>query len=256
MALTFTKAVKSASRLRICLSGASGSGKTYSALTLATNIGKKVAVIDTESGSAQLYADKFDFDVLELPAPYSPDRFIQCIKGAEQLGYDVIVIDSITHEWSGPGGCLDMQQKLGGQYQNWSKVTPQHDAFINAMITSKAHIITTMRSKTAYDMNNESGKTKVVKQGTAPVQRDGIEYEFTCVFDLNANHLASASKDRTGIFDGKDFVPDSDTAKQLVNWLTLPNGAEKDKARYQQSKEAITSQNEIDQAVETMEGQG
>jgi hypothetical protein len=269
--LSFKKAVTSTSKLRLCLAGASGSGKTYSALILASVIGKKVAVIDTENGSASLYAREFEqkygfsYDVLELPAPYSPDRFINCIKGAEQLGYDVIILDSITHEWSGIGGCLDLQQKAtqadprGNSYTAWAKVTPQHDAFINAMIASQCHIISTMRSKTNYEISKEEGKkATVVKQGTAPIQRDGIEYEFTLVLDLNQNHYAHASKDRTGLFDGKDFIPSTDTAKELLGWLNGPSVDSKAQAveRYQTQKEIVSEKNIVDQAVDTMEGQG
>jgi hypothetical protein len=268
MALTFKKAVTNTVKLKLCLAGASGSGKTYSALILASVIGKKVAVIDTENGSASLYARKFEqefgfsYDVLELPAPYSPERFIQCIKGAEQLGYDLIVLDSITHEWSGVGGCLEMQQKAtqadpkGNSYTAWAKVTPQHDSFINAMVSSPCHIIATMRSKTNYEISQEQGqRAKVVKQGTAPIQRDGIEYEFTLVLDLNQNHYANASKDRTGLFDGKDFIPSADTAKELLGWLNGSSVETKAQVieRYQTQKESISAQNEIDQAVDHME---
>jgi hypothetical protein len=264
MGLSFKKAVTSQSKLRLCLAGASGSGKTYSALLLASVIGKKVAVIDTENGSASLYAREFElkygfsYDVLELPAPYSPDRFIQCIKGAESLGYDLIVLDSITHEWSGIGGCLDIQQQAtkadprGNSYTSWAKVTPQHDAFINAMIASPCHIIATMRSKTNYEVSQEQGqKSKVVKQGTAPIQRDGIEYEFTLVMDMNQNHFAHASKDRTGLFDGKDFIPTIETANEIMGWLNGPVKSKDEVVKaYQQAKEQIIAENEVNQAID------
>ena len=130
----FTKATKQQLKLRLLIEGASGSGKTFSALQLAKGLGGKVAVIDTERGSASLYSDKFDFDVCELDY-YSPEKYIEAIKYAQQ-DYDVIIIDSITHEWSGEGGILDIHRQLGGQFNDWSKVTPKHNAFINAILAS------------------------------------------------------------------------------------------------------------------------
>lgn len=218
--MAFKKAVKKQAKLRIALSGASGSGKTMSALILAETIGKKVAVIDTERGSASLYADKFDFDVLDLKPPFEPEKFISAIKEAEFEGYDVIVLDSITHEWEGEGGILDILNKLGGRMTDWGTVTPRHDRFVNAILGSGCHIIATMRSKTSYEAGtNDKGKTILIKQGTAPKQRDGIDYEFTVVFDINQNHLAKATKDRTELFDGKDFVITAETGRSIVGWL-------------------------------------
>lgn len=216
MSITFKTATKSQAKARILLSAASGAGKTTAALTLASSIGKKIAVIDTEAGSASLYADRFAFDVLELSPPYEPERFIEAIAAAESAGYDVIVLDSITHEWSGPGGCLEIKTKMGDRFQDWAKVTPRHDKFIQAMMRSKAHIIATVRAKQGYSMDERG---KVQKQGMDPQQRDGIDFEFTICWNINAQHLADAQKDRTRLFDGKPEVISAETGKRLMEWL-------------------------------------
>lgn len=213
----FKKATKAQAKARLLFSGASGSGKTTAALTVAAQLGKKIAFIDTEAGSASLYADRFDFDVLELSPPYAPERFIEAIEAAEQAGYEVIVIDSITHEWSGPGGCLDIKTKLGDRFQDWAKVTPRHDRFIQAMMRSKSHIIATVRAKQGYSMDE---KGKVQKSGMDPQQRDGIDFEFTVCWNINAQHMAEAQKDRTRLFDGKPEVITAETGERLAKWLS------------------------------------
>jgi DNA polymerase III delta prime subunit len=213
----FKKATKSQAKARLLFSGASGSGKTTAALTVAAELGKRIAFIDTEAGSASLYADRFDFDVLELSPPYAPERFIEAIEAAEQAGYEVIVIDSITHEWSGPGGCLDIKTKMGDRFQDWAKVTPRHDRFIQAMMRSKAHIIATVRAKQGYSMDE---KGKVQKSGMDPQQRDGIDFEFTVCWNINAAHMAEAQKDRTRLFDGKPEIITAETGERLAKWLS------------------------------------
>jgi hypothetical protein len=220
----FKKAEKSKQKLRLAIEGASGSGKTYSGLILAESISGsgRIAVIDSENGSASLYSDRFSFDVLEITPPYSPEKYIEAIKAAESAGYSVLLIDSITHEWNGDGGVLDIVTKIGGNsFQAWAKATPRHDNFINKILSSPLHIIATMRSKAAYELSKDdkSGKLVIEKKGTAPIQRDSVDYEFTTVFDLNKNHSASASKDRTGLFDGKDFIITEEIGKQFLSWL-------------------------------------
>ncbi|CAB4155469.1 AAA domain containing protein [uncultured Caudovirales phage] len=213
----FKKATKAQAKARLLFSGASGSGKTTAALTVASELGSKIAFIDTEAGSASLYADRFNFDVLEMGPPYSPERFTEAIEAAEQAGYDVVIIDSITHEWSGPGGCLDIKTKMGDRFQDWAKVTPRHDRFIQSMMRSKAHIIATVRAKQGYSMDE---KGKVQKSGMDPQQRDGIDFEFTVCWNINAQHMAEAQKDRTRLFDGKPEVITAETGKRLKDWLT------------------------------------
>lgn len=215
----FKKACKKKQKLRLLLEGASGSGKTYSALLLAKSLGDKIAVIDTEKGSASLYDKLTDFDTCELAPPFTPEKYIAAIAEAEKQGYDVLIIDSITHEWSGKGGCLDLQAALGGRYQDWAKVTPRHNAFIDAILQSNLHIIATARTKTDYETTNNNGKMKVEKVGLKTEQRDGLDFEFTLVFRLNENHIASATKDRTSLFNGKEAVIDIQTGETLLNWL-------------------------------------
>jgi hypothetical protein len=218
------KATRKTTKLRLGLSGASGFGKTYSALLLAKGMvedTEKIAVIDTENGSASLYSHLFDFNVIELQAPYSPERYIEAIKTCERAGMEVIIIDSITHEWDGSGGCLEEYEKLGGRYQDWAKITPRHRAFIDAILQSKCHVITTVRRKQDYDMvKGDKGKLEVQKVGTKEVTREGFEYEVTINFELiNDKHLAKASKDRTGLYMGRpEFTISEATGKELKKW--------------------------------------
>jgi hypothetical protein len=211
-------------KLRLGLSGASGFGKSYSALLLAygiTNDWSKIAIIDTENNSASLYSHLGNYNVLTLNAPYSPERYIEAISTCERASMEVIIIDSITHEWSGKGGCLQIHEDLGGTFQMWAKVTPRHQAFIDAILGSKSHIITTVRRKMDYSLDiTSNGKTKVIKHGTKEVTREGFEYELTVNFEfINDKHLVSASKDRTGLFMGKpEFVINSSTGKRLLEW--------------------------------------
>lgn len=211
-------------KLRIGLSGPSGFGKTYSALLLAygmTNDWKKIALIDTENNSASLYSHLGDFNVLPLEEPFNPERYIKAIQVCEEAGMSVIIIDSISHEWQGKSGCLEIHEQLGGRFQDWARVTPRHNAFIDAIILSKCHIVTTSRRKVDYSIDKGSdGKTKVSKLGMKEITREGFEYELTVNFEfLNDNHLVSASKDRTELFSGKpEFIINSATGKKLMEW--------------------------------------
>jgi AAA domain len=218
------KAEKNQVKLRLGLSGASGFGKTMSALLLAhgiTDNWTKIAIIDTENNSANLYAHLGDFNVLVLSAPFSPEQYIKAIKACENASIEVIIIDSITHEWNGKGGCLQIHEQLGGRFQDWAKVTPRHQAFIDAILQSKCHVITTVRRKVDYSMDADmNGRTKVVKHGTKEITREGFEYELTVNFELiNDKHLVKASKDRTGLFmDKPEFVINRATGKKLMLW--------------------------------------
>lgn len=221
--MKFQKAQRKQAKLRLALTGPSGAGKTYGALAVAKGIGGKIAVIDTEKGSASLYSHLLDFDVLELDPPYSPERFIQALEAAKD--YDVVVIDSITHEWSGIGGCLEINDMLaaakfrGNTWSAWNETTPRHRAFLDAMLRFPAHIIVTMRSKTETAQVEESGRKKVVKMGMKAEQRDGLEYEFTTVLDIiHDGHIAMASKDRTEIFKDPEQLSEKTGAK-LLSWL-------------------------------------
>ena len=229
--MQFQKAQRRKAKLRLAITGPSGSGKTWGALLVGKGLGGKMAVIDTERGSASLYSHLADFDVLELAPPYTPERFIDAVKSAEKAGYDVLVIDSASHEWNGVGGCLELVDQVaaakfkGNSWSAWNDVTPRHRAFLDAMLRANMHIIATMRSKTETAQTEENGRKKVVKLGMKSEQRDGVEYEFTTVLDLTHDgHYAIASKDRTGLFQGDPKPLSEDTSRRLLEWLD--SGAE------------------------------
>lgn len=218
----FKKAERKQAKLRLALAGPSGSGKTYSALLLAQGLGGRIAVLDTEHGSASLYADLVDFDAMELHAPYSPERYIEVIVAAEQAGYDTLIIDSYSHEWTGSGGCLEQNETVahqkfrGNTWAAWNETTPRHRKLTDKILTSSMHIICTMRSKT--ETVQGEGK-KILKLGMKSEQRDGTDYEFTVVLDLTHDgHTATASKDRTKLFDQPELIS-ADTGRRLLDWL-------------------------------------
>jgi hypothetical protein len=223
----FKKAVRARAKLKLCLTGPSGSGKTLSALKIAKGIGGKIAVIDTENDSATLYAGREDvpeFDVLNLAPPYTTDKYLAAINAALAENYDLLIIDSGSHQWAGEGGLLQRKEQLdqrgGDSFRNWGKMTPEQEKFKSAILHFPKHLIMTLRSKQDYAMStNEKGKASIQKLGLAPIQREGMEYEFTLVLDIDMGHQAMASKDRTGLFDGKLFVPSEQEGKVLKNWL-------------------------------------
>jgi hypothetical protein len=245
MGIQFKKATKSQSKLRLALIGPSGSGKTYSALAIATNLGKRVAVIDTENGSASLYADEFSFDVLELSS-FSPYTYVEAIKAAESAGYDAIVIDSLSHAWVGKDGALDMKeqavtrQKTKNDYTAWRDVTPAHNALVDGIIRSDAHIIATMRAKTEYvQEKDERGKTTIRKVGLAPIQRDGLDYEFTLVGDMDLDHTLAITKSRCKALADKVIrLPGRGVAETLLSWLNDGAPAEEKPAAQPRSTSA------------------
>lgn len=221
----FVKATRKQAKLRLALAGPSGSGKTTSALMIATGLGGKIAVCDTERGSASLYSSEYDFDVVELGPPYTPEKYIEIIYAAEKEGYDTLILDSITHEWNGMGGVLDIVNQIaatrfkGNSYAAWGAGTPRHQKFLDAMLNSKLNIIATMRSKTSYVEVEAGGKKRYQKQGMEAQQRDGIDYEFTVVFDLSVeDHIALTSKDRTRLFPDP-FKIGVETGELLKEWL-------------------------------------
>lgn len=230
MAFTFQKATKQSARLRMAITGVSGSGKTFTALRIACAMSDKVALIDTERGSASKYADKFDFSVLELDK-FSPEDYTGAIKAAQDAGFDTLVIDSFSHAWMGKGGILEMHDnatsadKKGDSFRAWSKVTPKHNALLDAILTAKMNVIATMRSKAEYSMTpdaNRPGKSKVEKIGLAPVQRDGVEYEFDVVGQMDLNNTMFIEKTRCSELRDKSFeLPGEDVAGILINWLSV-----------------------------------
>lgn len=226
MAFQIRKARRSATKLRLLLTSPSGGGKTYSSLLLAKGLGGKTIVIDTEEGSSDLYDTLHDFDVVDLKPPFTPERYIEAITACEQAGYEVIVIDSVTHCWSGKGGCLELVDDIakakfrGNTWSAFSEITPRWRAFVDAILRSSAHVICTGRSKTETAQVDDHGKKKVAKLGMKLEARDGLEYEFTCVLDIiHDGHYATVSKDRTGLFIGDPKPITEETGRQLANWL-------------------------------------
>ncbi|WP_339245821.1 AAA family ATPase [Paenibacillus sp. FSL R10-2796] len=229
------KAQRKVTKARVGITGPSGSGKTLSALLIAygmTGDWEKIGLIDTENRSADLYAETMkagvqigEFHKLDLDPPYTTEKYIEAIKAFEDYGVEVIIIDSLSHAWAGEGGLLeqkDQTSKVGGKnsYTAWAEMTPKQNKMVESILKAKCHVLTTMRSKTEYVLEaNEKGKQVPRKVGMAPVQRDGLEYEFTMVMDLTADHIATVSKDRTGLFDGLYFTPDVDSGKKLIEWL-------------------------------------
>lgn len=217
------KATRKKQKLRLLIEGAAGSGKTMTALKIAKGLvgeDAKIVVLDTENGSASLYSDRFDFYTTELKPPYSPQNYVLKIKEIEKFKADLCIIDSMSMVWSGQGGCLDIQTGLGGRFQDWAKVTPQYENFMNAILQSPMHIICTARTKTDWSMDkDEKGKTKVEKLGLKTEARDGTDYTFTTVFRLNQNHYATCSKDRTSMFDNLNEILDEKTGVKLKEWL-------------------------------------
>ncbi len=220
------KATRKQVKLRLNISGPSGAGKTYSALRMAYGlVGEwdKIAVIDTENGSASLYSHLGDFNTLDLEPPFSPEKYIQAIDVCINAGAECIVIDSSSHEWNGPGGCLEINDRLaaakykGNTWSAWNETTPRHDAFVSKVLHSPVHIITCTRSKMETVMGE--GK-KVHKVGMKDQQREGWEYELTVSLNVERDtHMATASKDRTNLFEGKEpFIITEQTGKVIREW--------------------------------------
>lgn len=229
MSLTLQRATRKKTKLRLNLSAPSGAGKTYSALLMAKGLvgdWEKIAVIDTENGSASLYEHLGAFNVIDLTPPFTPERYIQAIIACTEAGMECIIIDSSSHEWSGPGGCLELNEQLAqAKYRNntwsaWSETTPRHDAFVSHVLHAPCHIITCTRSKMETVMGEDK---KVKKVGMKDVQRDGWEYELTVSLSIDRDtHKAIASKDRTELFEGKDpFIITEATGQLIRNWCEL-----------------------------------
>lgn len=223
MSFIIKKATRKAKKLRLGLSASSGFGKTKSALLLAYGLvgdWSKICVIDSERESSSLYSDMGNYSIIDLQKPYTPERYIEAIEMVEKSGFEVCIVDSITHEWAGEGGCLDIHANLGGDFKTWGKVTPRHNAFVNKILTSKCHVITTVRRKQEYDMIKEGGRTSIQKLGTGEITRDGFEYELDINFEIvNEKHMTRASKDRSQLFSGKpEFIITEDTGRLIKDW--------------------------------------
>ena len=230
MALQFKPATKSQARLRLGLLGPAGAGKTYSALRIASVLGTRIAVIDTEHGSASKYANEPGmppFDVLELDT-FSPQTYIDALKAAEQAGYEVCIVDSLSHAWMGKDGALEMVDKAakrsgsGNSYTAWRDVTPIHNAMVEALLQSRCHLIVTLRVKMEYVLEtNAQGKQVPRKVGLAPIQREGLEYTFDVVADLDLDHTLIVTKTRCSTLNQAIISnPGSEFGEHLKAWLT------------------------------------
>jgi hypothetical protein len=231
------KAQRKKAKLRLGISGPAGSGKTFGALLVAfgiTGSWDKVCLIDTENHSGELYADYTkdgieigEYNYIPISPPYTPEKYVAAIKECEASGIECIVVDSLTHAWSGEGGLLDKKgqiEKSGKPGVNgwtaWRDITPLHNRLVETILGCTCHIIATLRAKMEYvSEKNESGKTEIRKLGLNPIQREGMEYEFTVFVDVSQDHQATTSKDRTSLFDGKQFALSFDIGRQLLGWL-------------------------------------
>lgn len=220
---TFQKAVRRKLKLKIGITGPAGSGKSYTALRLARGLlgeNGKIALINTERNRGEIYAPDFAYDILNLDPPYTPERFNQALDAAEQLGYQVVIIDSASHEWIGTGGILDCNKKMEGNvFANWAKLTPRHTSFIDKIVGANVHVIVTTRGKDEYVLEqDENGKQIPKKVGLGPQQRGGFEYEFHIAFNLDMQHTATAVKDNTRLFDGIYKQLTEEDGTKLAEW--------------------------------------
>lgn len=229
--MRIVKATKVKSKARICLAGPAGSGKTYSALAMARVFGKNIVVIDTENNSSAEYADEFgfDFDIAQMDeGDFAPSKYIEAITICEKRGFDVIICDSLSHAWFGPGGELELADKAavdryrGNSWAGWRDVTPEHNRLLHHIVHCKSHFIATMRSKVehAMDRDESTGRTVIKKLGTKPIQKEGMDYEFNVYGDIDLQHNWTITKTRCSIIDQKTFNrPGRDVAEIIRAWL-------------------------------------
>jgi hypothetical protein len=258
MALAFKPAIKSKLFARIALIGPSGSGKTYTALSIATALGQKVAVIDTEHGAASKYADLFRFDVLELTS-FDPRTYMEAIRSAQEAGYDTVVIDSLSHAWAGSGGVLEQvdqisrRNKSGNSFAAWWDVTPLQNQLVETMLGAKMHIVATIRSKMEYaqQYDDTTKKTRVVKLGLQPVQRDSIEYEFDIIGEMDMDNYLTISKTRCPQLKGQMIErPGAALAETIGAWLNSGDGERKaNPTQFDQLESRIVDMNSLGQEV-------
>lgn len=230
MSVIIRKASKKHVKIKMGYQGPAGSGKTMSAILTAEGLCgdlSKVVIIDTENKSSELYAHLGGYSVIELPPPFAPERYIERIKAAEEAGFEVIIIDSVSHEWEGKGGVLDISNSMtGNSFTNWAKITPRHNAFVDAILQSPCHVIVTFRTKTDYVLVEKNGKQVPEKVGMKAVTREGWEYDMTIVFDLDIKQNTNVSKDRTGLFTNKpSFIPSVETGRIIKAWCESGDAA-------------------------------
>ena len=237
MGFQVKKAKREKIYVKIALMAASGGGKTYGSLRLSQGMaeeieketGKKAKILmaNTEAKRGYYYANEFDYDIVDIEPPHNPEKYVELIEFAVKEGYDILIIDSSSHEWEGKGGCLELHQQAGGQYQSWKTVTPRHNKFIQAIADSPIHIIATMRGKDQYEINKDDrGKTSIQKLGVGAKQRDGFEYEFTCTFLIDQKtNTAEVQKDNTHIFDQEGpTILSENHGRKIIQWANSGEG--------------------------------
>lgn len=220
--MKITTAQRKRAKIRLSIQGPSGSGKTFSSLLIAKGLvgdWSKICVIDTENHSADLYSHLGAYNVLSLGKPFTPEAYAQAIELCETSGMKAIIIDSLSHEWEGEGGILDIHSSMvGNSFTNWSKVTPRHNALVQRILQSNCHVIATFRTKQDYVLSDKNGKMVPEKVGLKSVTKDGMDYEFTTVFDLDINHNAICTKDRTSMFGQTPMKLTEATGKAILQW--------------------------------------
>lgn len=245
MALSFQKAKREQVRIKINIAGPAGSGKTMSSLLLGygliraehpdwseEKIWDSICVCDSECGSASLYVGAQvgpttigSYNVINLAPPFTAQSYMDAIHMAEEHNMSVIIVDSLSHVWQGEGGLLDEQGKIaartGNSYTSWRTISPQYTKLVDTILQSSSHVITCVRAKMEYQqVKNDQGKTQVKALGMGLQLREGYEYEVSVNFMLDNDHVANATKDRTGLFDGKYFTIDANTGATLYRWLS------------------------------------
>lgn len=246
------KASRKKAKIRAGLFGPAGSGKTYSALLMAhglCNDWGKIAIIDTENQSADLYDHLGPYNVLSLEPPFRPERYITAIMECEKAGMEVIIIDSISHEWEGSGGLLEESNNMkGNSFTNWDALGKRHKKMNDKILTSPAHIIACGRTKVEYVLEeslNRDGKTVQIprKVGTKVITREGFDYEVTLAFELSIDHYARCGKDRTDLFMRREpFVITEETGKEILEWCNSGkelSPEEKEEAEIQRLQDEI-----------------
>lgn len=220
--MKITTAQRKRAKIRLSIQGPSGSGKTYSSLLIAKGLvgdWSKICVIDTENHSADLYSHLGAYNVLSLGKPFTPEAYVQAIDLCEKSDMKAIIIDSLSHEWEGEGGILDIHSSMvGNSFTNWSKVTPRHNALVQRILQSDCHVIATFRTKQDYVLSDKNGKMVPEKVGLKSVTKDGMDYEFTTVFDLDIHHNSTCTKDRTNMFGQSLMKLTESTGKAILNW--------------------------------------
>lgn len=225
----FAPAAKRLAKARIGIDGPSGSGKTWSALAIARGLvgdAGRIALADTEHGSAHLYADLFAFDHARIDPPYTVGKYEHAIHVAAEEGYDVLILDTLTHAWKGEGGVLDQvddakRRTRGNDFSAWQDGSKQWRALLDAMLAAPLHIIATMRSKTEYALETDSrGKQVPRKIGMAPEARDGIEYEYSIMLSMDHEHVARVTKSRwSELADAVVERPGKSLGESIAEWL-------------------------------------